>query len=325
MVSELRRDPILRRWVIVAPERGGEVAPRRVEPAPDGEGPCPFCPGSEHLNPKEIAAERHEDGWAVRVTPDKHPLLRVEGDLGRRGAGMFDLMNAIGAHEVVSDTPEHARSWAEFSAAHMTRLLRTYRGRIADLRRDRRLRHAIVLKNHGAVWSRYSHAHSHVIATPFAPKRLEEELAGAREYHRMRERCVFCDQLSEELAAGTRVVARNTHFATFAPFASEYPWETWIAPVRHQADFSALPDEELVSLAELLVDALARLRAALADPPYSVVLHAGPLDGADQAEFHWHWEIVPHLGHELGMEWATGILSNPVPPEEAAAKMRESL
>src|SRR5262245_8799148 len=113
MVSELRRDPILRRWVIVAPERGGEVTPRRVEPMPEGDGPCPFCPGSEHLNPEEIAAERDGGAWAVRVTPDKHPLLRVEGDLGRRGAGMFDIMNAIGAHEVISDTPEHTRAWAE--------------------------------------------------------------------------------------------------------------------------------------------------------------------------------------------------------------------
>jgi UDPglucose--hexose-1-phosphate uridylyltransferase len=273
------------------------------------------------MNPEEIAVAPDGAGWGVRVTPDKRPLLRIEGDPERRGAGMFDLMNAIGAHELVSDTPAHEHTWADFTTPHMVRLLEMYRARTADLRRDPRFRHVFVVKNHGAVWSRYQHAHSHLIATPFTPKRLEEELAGAREYHRMRERCVFCDQLTEEVRAGIRIVARNQEFVTFTPFASEYPYEMWIAPVRHAADFGTLDDTALVPLAELLVDALARLRAALGDPPYSVVLHAGPLDGGDQAEFHWHWELVPHLAHELGMEWATGIFSNPVPPEDAARQL----
>ena len=96
----------------------------------------------------------------------------------------------------------------------------------------------------------------------------------------------------------------------------------WIAPLRHAADFGALADGAVRPLAALLVDAVARLRRALGDVPYSLVLHAGPLDGTDQAEFHWHWELVPHLGHELGMEWATGIFSNPVRPEDAARQLR---
>ena len=309
--------------MIVAPERAADLLRRRAEPPPlDTSGPCPFCPGNEQLNPEEIASTPDGTGWAVRVTPDKRPLLHIEGDPERRGAGMFDVMNAIGAHELVADTRRHEYAWADFPIPHMVRLLAMYRARSADLRRDRRFRHVLVLKNHGAVWSRYRHAHSHLIATPFTPKRLEEELAGAREYYRMKERCAFCDLLTEELGAGVRLVARNADFVTFAPFASEYPYEMWVAPLRHAADFGALAESALVPLAELIVDALARVRAALDDPPYSVVLHGGPLDGGDQAEFHWHWEVVPHLGRELGMEWGTGIFSNPVPPEEAARQLR---
>jgi UDPglucose--hexose-1-phosphate uridylyltransferase len=325
-MSELRRDPILRRWVIIAPERAAEIATRRPASRPESpDRPCPFCPGNEHLNPRAIAVVPADGAWRVRVTPDKRPLLRVEGDLGRRGAGMFDVMNAIGAHELVTDTAHHAQSWADFSPAQMAELLATYRARIRDLTRDRRFRHAVVLKNHGAAWSHFAHAHSHVIATPFTPRRLEEELAGAREYHRMRERCPFCDQVQEELRVTSRLVGRNATFVSFAPFASEFPYETWIAPIEHAADFTALPDAALEPLGELLVDALGRLRVALADPPYSVVLHAGALDGSDRAEFHWHWEIVPHLGGQLGMEWATGIYSNPVPPEDAAAALRAAV
>src|SRR5687767_5923966 len=138
-MSELRRDPILRRWVIMAPERGAEIATRRPPPRADApDGPCPFCPGNEHLNPRAIAVVPEGGPWRVRVTPDKRPLLRVEGDLGRRGAGMFDVMNAIGAHELVSDTAHHAQSWADFSRAQMSELLATYRARIRDLAGDRR-------------------------------------------------------------------------------------------------------------------------------------------------------------------------------------------
>ena len=324
-MSELRRDPILRRWVIIAPERGAEIATRRPPRADAPDGPCPFCPGNEHLNPRAIAVVPEDATWRVRVTPDKRPLLRVEGELGRRGAGMFDVMNAIGAHELVSDTRNHAQGWADFSPAQMAELLATYRARIRDLARDQRFRYAIVLKNHGAAWSHFGHAHSHVIATPFTPRRLEEELAGAREYHRMRERCAFCDQLQEELRVTARLVGRNDHFTSFTPFASEYPYETRIAPLEHWADFAGMPDAALEPLGAMLVDALARLRVALADPPYSVALHAGALDGGDQTEFHWHWEIVPHLGGQLGMEWATGIFSNPVPPEDAAAALRAAI
>jgi UDPglucose--hexose-1-phosphate uridylyltransferase len=320
-MSDLRRDPILRRWVIIAPERAGDLVPRRADPVPSSIGRCPFCPGNEDLNPIEIATARDGAGWHIRVTPDKQPLLHIEGDLGRRGAGMFDVMNAIGAHELVTDTPEHTLRWADFSTAQMVRVLDMYRARMIDLRCDTRFRHVLVLKNHGAVWSRYEHAHSHVIATPFVPKRIEEELAGARDYYRMKERCVFCDQLAEEIRADVRVVARNESFVTFAPFASEHPYETWLCPMRHAADFTSLSDRARAPLAELLVDALARLRSTLGDPAYSIALHAGPLGGSE-AEFHWHLEIVPHLGHELGMEWATGIFSNPVAPEDAARQLR---
>ncbi len=322
--SELRRDPILRRWVIIAPERTGELAPRRVAAETATPGECPFCPGHEAMNPIEVARIDDGDGWAVRVTPDRYPLLRIEGELGRRAVGMFDYMNAVGAHELVTDTPDHARGWADFTPAHMARLLGVYRDRSRDLRRDPRFRHILVLMNRGAAWSRYSHAHSHVVATPFAMKRVEEEMAGAREYYRRKERCAFCDQLAEERHAGTRLVAERPGFIALAPFASEHAYEVWVLPSTHVADFGRTEDDALGSLGALLVDVVGRLRRVLDDVPYSVALHTGPLDQPDREDFHWHWEIVPLLGHELGMEWATGIYSNPVPPEAAADALRRA-
>jgi UDPglucose--hexose-1-phosphate uridylyltransferase len=326
-VTELRRDPILRRWVIVAPERTGDLSLRRSGgPGPlEAPGPCPFCPGNEHLNPIEIARVDHAGTWRVRVTPDKHPLLRIEGQLARRGAGMFDVMNAIGAHELVTDTPEHDQGWARFPPQQMVRLLQTYRDRLRDLRRDPRFRHVLILKNRGAAWSRYPHAHSHVIAAPFTPKRLEDEVTGAREYFRHKERCAFCDVLADTQRTRGRLVEQRGDFVSFAPFASAHPFETWICGLTHEADFGAVGDDALAPLAQLLIDTTARLETACDDPGYSIALHTGALDGSDRAEYHWHWEIVPHLGYELGMEWATGIFSNPVAPEDAAQRLRDAL
>ncbi len=323
--SELRRDPILRRWVIVAPERTADLSARRaspVEPVPASH--CPFCPGAESENPVEITRVAGHDGWAIRITPDRHPLLRIEGGLDQRAVGMFDQMNAVGAHELVVDTADHARSWADLAPGHMARLLRVYRDRLADLRHDARFRFVLVLANRGAAWSRYSHAHSHVIATPFAPRRIEDELAGARAYHRLKERCAFCDQLSEEVDRRTRIVAERPGFVAVAPYASQHAYETWVLPTLHGPDFGAAADGSLEELGGLLVDLLGRLRRALDDPPYSVALHTGPLDGSYHAEYHWHWEIVPLVGQELGMEWATGIVSNPIPPEAAADALRRA-
>ncbi len=329
-MSELRRDPLLRRWVIIAPERRGDLINRRFAHSPSvQETPCPFCPGNEHMNPGEILVVRAErsgpaaSGWLVRITPDRNPLLRIEGTLERRGVGQFDLMSATGAHELVTETPDHDSHWADFDIAHMERLLRSYVTRYNDLRNDRRFRHAVIMKNHGAPWSRYPHQHSHIVAMPFIPRRIEDEFTGAREYFELKERCVFCDTLREEEMRQERVVAANADFVAIAPFAAGFPFETWILPRHHMADFGAMGERSLPALASIFQETMAKLRTTLNDPHFSLALHSGPLSGERHEEFHWHWELIPHLSGELGMEWATGVYFNPIAPEDAATCLRE--
>jgi UDPglucose--hexose-1-phosphate uridylyltransferase len=329
-MSELRRDPLLRRWVIVAPERLAETLSGRLgRPSAQTPDPCPFCPGNEHMNPNEIFVLRGErtpqnpQGWLVRVTPDRKPLLRVEGTVERHGVGLFDLMTATGAHELVTDTPHHHAHWGDFDLPQMEGLLRSYLTRYNDLRRDTRLRHTVVMKNHGAPWSRYVHQHSHVVAMPFTPRRIDDELSGAREYYDLKERCVFCDTVREEEQRRERFVLGNDEFIAFTPFASSFPFETWILPRAHMADFGALSDRSIAALAEILRGTAARLRTTLHDPHFSLALHSGPLSGENHREFHWHWELIPHLSGQLGMEWATGLYFNPIAPEEAAAYLRD--
>jgi len=329
-MSELRRDPLMRRWVIIAPDRRADLISRRLErPLLAQTKPCPFCPGNEHMNPQEIYVVRSEQtphnpqGWAVRITPDRKPLLRIEGTVERRGVGPFDLMSATGAHELVTDTADHSAHWADFDLAQMQRLLGSYIYRYNDLRNDPRFRHVVIMKNYGAPWSRYAHQHSHIVAMPFTPRRIDDEFIGATAYYQHKERCVFCDALQEEERRGERVVAVNEDFVAFAPFASGFPFEVWLMPRRHAPDFGEIGERALPTLAALFKEVMTKLRATLHDPHFSLALHSAPLNGQNRDEFHWHWELIPHLSGELGMEWATGVYFNPIAPEDAAACLRE--
>src|SRR5918911_3108982 len=103
-MPELRKDPIVGRWVIIATDRAKRPINPRAEAHPVGTGFCPFCEGQEAMTPHEILAyrDRHtrpnERGWRVRVVPNKFPALQIEGQLNKRGDGIYDKMHGIGAH-----------------------------------------------------------------------------------------------------------------------------------------------------------------------------------------------------------------------------------
>src|SRR5262245_40321110 len=121
-MPQLRKDPVTREWVIIATERSRRPSDFKssedLQARPSFSPNCPFCPGNELMTPPEVLAYRAADsmpntpGWWVRVVPNKFPALAIEGHLDRSGFGMYDMMNGIGAHEVIIECPEHDRSIA---------------------------------------------------------------------------------------------------------------------------------------------------------------------------------------------------------------------
>jgi UDPglucose--hexose-1-phosphate uridylyltransferase len=317
---ELRRDPVVNRWVIIDPRRHDEL---QVEPGiePAG-GPCPFCSGNEGMTGREIYRVGEAGNWRVRVVADRRPLLRVEGDLNRRAEGMYDQMDAVGAHELVIETARHDALWTDLDETQLTRILFTYRARLRDLRGDARFRHLMILKNHGRAATRFAHPHSHIIALPVVPKVVDDELQGARAYYRYKERCVFCDIIREESKGTWRQVVSTSGFLATTPYASRFSFETWVLPRRHSADFDALRDEEVLDLGGVLRRTLAALVGVFPDLSCSLTLHTGPLRNGEAEAYHWHIEILPRLYKVAGFEWGTGFFVNPVPPEDAARALR---
>lgn len=329
-MSELRRDSITGRWAILAPSRTRR--PRDFTPQEMPLPPlrvCPFCEGQEALAGWEVLASRgngsaaNGPGWDLRVVPNREPVLRIESALGDATDGMFQRFGNLGAHEVVIESPAHTASWSTLPVEALARVFWSWRERIRDLKRDTRLKSFVVVKNHGAAaGAKLEHGHSQLFAYPFAPPGLEIELAAARRHYDNVEHCVFCDLLARELDLNQRVIVADEHTIALAPFAPRLPFETWIVPRAHAAQFEDASDALLHALATRVKDVVVRFDATLQHPPFNFVLHTAPDGKLDRLAYHWHIEIVPRLGPATGVEWGSGVYVNPIPPEEAADVLR---
>ncbi|MFT7622171.1 MAG: UDPglucose--hexose-1-phosphate uridylyltransferase [Myxococcota bacterium] len=336
-MSQLRHDPVQKRWVIIATERG--LRPTDFEPPPPmrkSDRNCPFCKGNEHHTKDEVW--RHEDPetgeWLVRVVPNRFPALSVEGELEREAAGQYDVIKGIGAHEVFVESPQHNATLADMPLENVYGVLLAWRERLRDLNKDRRLRYILIFKNHGeAAGGGQSHSHSQLIATPITPRTVTDELQSAQAHFRLKERCLFCDILRQEFAEQKRIAYVSEDYVTVCPYASRFPFEMHLFPRVHSHDYSQTSDDHLRSLARHLQQVLKRMNKALGAPAYNMMLHTSPNPEARtnrpnywttlEADWHWHIEILPRLRRASGFEWGTGFYINPTAPEDAARFLRE--
>ena len=331
-MPELRKDPITGRWVIIATDRAKRPTDfvRQTVPPPSG-GVCPFDYGNEHKTPPEVLAfrdsgGRDEPGWRVRVVPNKFPVLGIEGELNRQGEGMYDKMNGIGAHEVIIETPNHSLTLAEMPERQIEEVLWAFRDRVNDLKKDRRFRYIILFKNHGeAAGASLEHPHSQLIALPVIPKRVKEEVDGARVFYEMKERCIFCDIIRQETAAGVRLVMRNGPLHGTGALCAA-------------VSLRDLDSAQAARLAFRGVGCARRCRTwhGCCAPPCGRSTRcwsgrlttssctARPVQDPPLLYYHWHIEIIPKLTKVAGFEWGTGFYINPTPPEESARFLREA-
>lgn len=339
-MTELRRDPITGRTVIVAPARATRpiTAAARWEFQP---GPCPFCPGHEDETPpprlvRAWPAEGDVPPQRIRVVPNRYPAVEsddglaepprtIELALGEEAGGseLFPRQPARGEHDVIIESDRHVGSLAALSAIEVGRVAEVYRLRLAELAAGGRWPVAVLFKNVGAAaGASLEHTHSQVLALSEVPDVLRIELAGASAYHARRGRCVYCDLAERELAAGERIVAATDEFVALAPWASRWPLEIWVWPRGHQSRYDRQTPEAAHRFGEFFQGVLARLERVLGQAGYNFFLHQAPFDSLENPHYHWHVEIIPRLTTTAGFEWGTDWFVNPLPPELAAAMLR---
>ena len=329
-MSELRRDKISGRWVIIAPERAARPTDFPVDRRRLVGGFCPFCEGNEDKTPPEVAAVRKKSsrpngpGWQVRVVPNRFPALSHAMPLSKCANEFSHCMTGFGDHEVIIDCPRHVMSLCELDPGEVKQLLGVYQQRLSKLRQDPRYLYAMLFKNvGGAAGATLEHAHTQLIAMPVLPTVVQDEVTNCRRYARRHGGCIFCRMLADELAARSRIIYEGGHFVALAPFASRSPFETWVIPKRHEAHFDEHPAETFGDFAQVLCIVLSRLDKALEFPAYNLLVHTSPFGEKAAPEYHWHVEIIPSVTRVAGFEWGTGCYINPVAPESAAAYLGE--
>jgi UDPglucose--hexose-1-phosphate uridylyltransferase len=329
----MRKDVFTGGWVIVAETDAVRPSDFHFQRFTKGTTFCPFCETNEACTPPEVFVIRpaglsaNGPGWSVRVVSNSQPRLRIEGDLGRRPEGFHDLMNGVGADEIIVETPRHDRSLHELEVREVANVIRAWVARIKDLEGDRRMRYVLIFKNHGEEAGAHtiSHSISQLMALPVTPRAIKTRLIAAREYYSLKERCICCDMVQEELQHRRRLIVENEDFAALAPFASRVPFEIAIFPKFHNSAFSRMSAPQIEHLAGMLRDVLQRLDRTLGGPPYNLSLQDRPFlrprEGywaTIEEDFHWHVQILPQIVRMTGFERASWFFYNPVPPELAA-------
>jgi UDPglucose--hexose-1-phosphate uridylyltransferase len=320
---ELRKDPITRSWVIIG---------HREQP-PVATAGCPICAAGADTS-RHLLRLPSDGPWQVCVFPHFDPLYGIEGELDRSAEGIYDKMNPIGAHEIVVETPDHSKQLIHLSDDEIECVLQALVARISDLKRDTRFKYITAFKNSGPLAAEeWEHAHAQITATTFVPRRVLYELRAAREYFQQKERCVFCDIVRQEERKGTRVVDSQGDYVGFCPYASRVPYEIWILSRKHNHLFETpRPGVNRRNLAALLGRVVRRLNQITRE--YHLVLHTSPNTQITKGElseywrtiaedYHWHIEILPIVGPRSKSYSIKEVYFNALPPEQAAAELRQ--
>jgi UDPglucose--hexose-1-phosphate uridylyltransferase len=163
-----------------------------------------------------------------------------------------------------------------------------------------------------------------LVALPFVPPAMEEELLCTKRFYEKRGTCAFCQLIDHERQQRLRIVAEEGPFVAFCAYAGRQPFETWILPTEHACSYQSLTDEHALALAVLLHQIVSRLQTQLTPLSYNLLLHTAPYGDSDAASYHWHLEIVPRSTQLAGLEWGTGVYINSLAPERAADLLREA-
>ena len=345
-MPELRKDPVIGRWVIVATERArrpGNFVASNDERFQDTRTQCPYCPplkdmicsfrvGGDLKLEKELDPHpKNGKRWDVCVIEFKNSFFSLEEDPKQLDKGLYEVINGYGSHEVIVETPKHIDNLADLPVEQVQCVLETYALRIKTLEKNSFFQHVMAFKNFGATAGsrNIEHARSHIIATPITPLRVREKLKSSEEYFEAKKRCVYCDLMEEELRDKKRIVLENEHFLAITPFAARFLFEVWILPKKHCCDFTAGLEGGEADLAQMLKMLLLKFKIGLDDPAYNYIIQTAPfrrktgqIDSLIDVDFHWHIELMPRLTRVAGFEKGTGFYINSISPEMTAEYLR---
>ena len=340
---EIRIDQLTGTRVLIAPGRAERPDQFGLEEwHPHGADGCPFCEGSEGETPEEVDADRPDGsaangpGWLTRTVPNLYPALAPEAEDGEGdvAAGafastadpllasarsaepdMFAHRPAIGAHEVVINSPRHITSITQLDEAGLATAVEAWRRR---MRAHADAAYVQLILNQGPdSGASIEHSHTQIGAMSFVPAAIARERERFNSYReRTAGASLLGEVLREEIRRGDRLVAIDDEVALICPWASRFPYEMRIIPRRPTPSF-----EKDEGGAAMLGRAAGALEKLFGDPPQLNLWVKTAPRGVEH--FHWHLDLIPRLEPSSAFEMATGVDINITAPETAAAALRE--
>ncbi len=312
---ELRKDPITGWWVATVVDRAfhRDRFARRAGHVED-DGKCQNC-----AQPGDGVRVRILKDFAFHVVGTEAEARELRGALGQVTLGQA---RAAGSWRTIIAPPGEHRPLHAVGNQVIAGLIMSARDAVAAAAKAGQTDYLQVVQNWGIeAGARTNHLCLDLYDLPQVPHRVAEELGGAARFVIREGECPWCRLVRDEVMRRERLIWVDDASVAFAPWASRSPFEVWIVPRQHEADFAKATDHDVRQTAEAIRNVLASLSAALDGPPYNLVLHTAPLRERVDATFHWHWEIHPRLREIAGLELGTGLPVNPVSPEDAVEEL----
>ncbi len=316
---ELRKDPITGWWVATIVDRAfhRDRFARAAEAVDDTMFGCANCssPAGDGVRTRMLK------DFAFHVVGTEDEARELDRDHGLAQMSMAQA-RATGSWRTVIAPPGEHRALHAVGTEVIEGLVRGARDAIVEAAATGQTVYLTVVQNWGVqAGARTNHLCLDLYDLPQIPHRIGEELGGAARFVIREGECPFCRLVRDETRRGDRMVWEDADTVAFAPFASRSPFEIWVVPRHHEADFGRIGARDITATAEALRQVLGRLAVSLDGPPYNLVLHTAPLNEQVDATYHWHWEIHPRLRDIAGLELGTGLPVNPVSPEDAVEEL----
>ncbi len=325
MENELRWDPVLQEWVIIASNRTDRPVLGKTFSEEKSKHTCPFCPD----------APEGAGNWIVKAVPNRFPSLVSKPDIS-----FFDKTNlnqiyekrpGKGICEVILYTQDHNKTFGELSISNIEALVNLWKERFVHNSKDNELKYAFIMENRGKEFGvSLSHPHGQMYVFPFVPPKIQKEIESANKFWDQNNKCLFCTIIETEQQMKIRIIDENPDFIAFIPYFAKWPFEIHILPKKHIPSIAEIEKTQIINFAHILKSIITRLDMLYGiKMPYIMAHHNSPFNSGDHSHFHYHVEIYPayraegRLKYWAGVELGTSTIINPSNPSENAKKLRD--
>lgn len=331
-MSDFRYCKLSREWTLFAPERlkrpnhlnnkrgvyFGEIIHEK----------CPFDMGKEEFTPSEITRISQDGKWKCRVVPNLYNALSIDIESSSSRDNFFEIHSGFGAHEVVIETPIHDKQMRNYDYNDFLNYFTILKERIVNLKNDPRFAYLSIFKNQGIdAGASMEHSHTQIIGLPFLPKKLKEEIEYKKEYFKKHKRALMDDIIYEELSHKKNIIAQNSEFVLFCPYASKFAFEARIVSKKKISSLAEFGKTELSALCDISKEFFSKFENALGEVDFNMIIKNAPYENYDEKTkeyFRFYIEIKPRIYKQAGFELDSDININVVLPEEAAKIYKES-